>query len=282
LPRIKRAVISLIRTARAVSQKLEADRIQVYAAQASFFLVISAVPLIILIISLFRYILPLDLSVMSKILSSFLPDKISDFSSNIITEIYDRSNISAIPISALAIVWAASKGMKSIGAGVRNVYKNEQKLGFVKKNLLSVVYTVAFIFLISAILVLLVFGTRFAEFVSNLSPGLEKVADVILGLRGGVFLVLMTAIFLIAYKSLSRKGMPIRSHFGGAVFSAIGWLIFSFAFSFYVDRFARYSYIYGSLTAMIVFMLWLYICMIIFLVGAELNMWLYSQGNEKT
>ena len=57
----------------------------------------------------------------------------------------------------------------------------------------------------------------------------------------------------------------------GAFFAAACWIIFSIAYSVYIDTFSDYTYFYGSLTAVVLLMLWVYICMNIFLYGAQIN-----------
>jgi membrane protein len=66
------------------------------------------------------------------------------------------------------------------------------------------------------------------------------------------------------------KKMKYKKQLPGALFSAILWYVFSYVFSLYVDRFNGYS-IYGSLTFVVVIMLWFYFCMYIILMGAQMN-----------
>lgn len=65
--------------------------------------------------------------------------------------------------------------------------------------------------------------------------------------------------------------MKLSSHLPGAVFSSLGWILFSYFYSLYIKWFPRSSYVYGSLAAVVFFLLWLYFCMSILLWGAEIN-----------
>ena len=65
--------------------------------------------------------------------------------------------------------------------------------------------------------------------------------------------------------------------FPGAFFSALGWVVFSYIFSIYVDSFSGMSYMYGSFTAVIVFMLWIYFLIYIMFIGAEINKLLFPE-----
>ena len=75
--------------------------------------------------------------------------------------------------------------------------------------------------------------------------------------------------------------MPLSEHLPGAVVSSIGWFAFSYVFSIYVDDFSGMSNMYGSLTTIILLMLWLYFGMYITLIGAEFNQ-LLAERREKT
>ena len=80
--------------------------------------------------------------------------------------------------------------------------------------------------------------------------------------------------------------LGFREVWPGALFSLVAWVLVSWCFSFYVDNMARYSVLYGSLAAIIVLMLWLYIVSMILLMGPQLNhtlvvMRLYRLENEK-
>ena len=74
--------------------------------------------------------------------------------------------------------------------------------------------------------------------------------------------------------------MEMTHHVPGAVLSAAGWMVFSYAFSMYIDKFNGFSNMYGSLTTMILIMLWLYFGMYITLIGAEFNQ-LLAKRREK-
>ena len=69
----------------------------------------------------------------------------------------------------------------------------------------------------------------------------------------------------------------MKSQAPGALMIAVGWSVFSFFFSLYFEIFPNISNMYGSLTALIMVMLWLYICMNLLLYGAEINAYFEKQ-----
>ena len=90
--------------------------------------------------------------------------------------------------------------------------------------------------------------------------------------------LLLTAVFALLYAAAGR-GSPLfgkkpGGHLPGALFSALGWLLFSLLYSVYITHFPRASAVYGALSAVCLVMLWLYACTVILLLGAEINRWL--------
>ena len=108
-------------------------------------------------------------------------------------------------------------------------------------------------------------------------PFLAHVSAYIISIRTLLSLTLLTIVFALMYRILPNAQNGFRQQLPGAVFSSLGWMIFSLSYSLYIDHFSSISYLYGSLTAIVLLMLWLYYCMDIFLIGAEINMWLLTQ-----
>ena len=84
-------------------------------------------------------------------------------------------------------------------------------------------------------------------------------------------LVILVFFFLLMYMNIPNRKSKLRYEITGAVFSAVAWLVFSWAFSFYITNFAHYSVTYGSLATTVIFILWLYGTMNIVFIGAEIN-----------
>ena len=124
---------------------------------------------------------------------------------------------------------------------------------------------------IIASLLLLVLGNQIQVMAGKYVPVVGRIIGKIIGARtalmfGGLFLV-----FLILYKMLPNRKATLKSQVPGAVLIAAGWSLFSYFFSIYFDMFPGFSNMYGSLTALIMVMLWLYICLSILFYGAYLN-----------
>ena len=87
---------------------------------------------------------------------------------------------------------------------------------------------------------------------------------------------------MMIYKFLPNHIVQLKVQLMGAAFSAVGWMIVSWIFSVYLNIFKGFSSMYGSLTTIVLIMLWLYFCMYIILLGAEINSYFEDQFRRVT
>ena len=85
---------------------------------------------------------------------------------------------------------------------------------------------------------------------------------------------------MMIYKFLPNHIVQLKVQLMGAAFSAVGWMIVSWIFSVYLNIFKGFSSMYGSLTTIVLIMLWLYFCMYILLLGGEVNVILRDMEQE--
>ncbi|MBQ8637226.1 MAG: YihY/virulence factor BrkB family protein [Clostridia bacterium] len=253
------------------------DLITVYAAQASFYIIIASVPFLMLLLAAMQFFLPVDFEKIMGIINTFLPQNLRGLAYRALSELFVKSG-SILSLSAITALWTASRGAAAVSRGIRHVYRTSDDRGFVKSVLWSALYTVIFIGMLLITLVILVFGPTITEFLSEHFLLLSGVFALFDKLRAIVFLVVFCLFFALVYRFLSGKNVAFSKQLPGAAFSALGWVIFSLGFSIYIENFSNYSYIYGSLAAIVLMMLWLYFCMIIFLFGAEINVLLSGKG----
>lgn len=244
------------------------DNIAPYAAQASYFVVISAVPFLSLLVSIVSFFIPADLR---GLLSGYsLPEGLTQILGSMLNDLRTAPKVSLLSVSALITLWIASQGVSAIYDGVRTVYGMEPVRGMLFERLRSLLITLLFIALILVTVVVMLFG----EFICGLLH-IVKLTDLIMRWRIPLLILFMCLVFTAMYASAVRRGGHLRRHplfhLPGAVFASLGWTLFSYFYSLYIRYFSAASYIYGSLAALCLIMLWLYICMIILLLGAEVN-----------
>jgi len=254
------------------SKIITRDNIFMYSAQASFYIIISSIPFIMMLLSLARYILPISESDVLIMLSPLIPDSISSSIEDVIHEVFYKVSGSFISITAISSLWTASRGIQAIERGTRNVYHTPNRKKVYSDILASFIYTLIFIVVIVIFLAVFVFGNSIVTFLELKSGFFHWIFSKTSWLKWLFTYLFMIFIFSMIYTAFSGKSLSPKSHILGAIFTTTVWIIFSVIFSFYIENFANYSYIYGSLTAIVLMMLWIYFCMIIFLIGGEINM----------
>ncbi len=251
--------------------KLDRDNVGAFAAQSAFFFVLSIFPLFMLILSIIKYT-PLTEVHLVRFFNELLPSALADSFNNVIAETYNKSNLTLISFSAIVTLWTASKGVASITFGFRNVFGQENdKRNYFTIRFLSTLYTIIFIFAFVISLTILVFGNSLVKIFSRRSELLYAITTSLLENRVVIITLVLTLIFCGIYIISSPKKTSLISQFPGAVFSSFGWILFSVIFAYYVENFNNYSYIYGSITTVILLMVWFYICVYILFLGLEIN-----------
>lgn len=254
------------------SNKLNEDHVYAHAAQSAFFIVISAFPLAMLIFSLIKYT-PVTEEFVLSVASNIMPDVIKPLIISLIKEIYENTTGTIISFTAVFTLWSASKGVLSIIRGLNDVFNIEENRNYFILRLVASLYTLLFVDGIVMSLVVIVFGNSLLDVIGNHVPVFYDLVEWLLGMRILYIPVILTLLFIGLYKLIDDKKYTFMNHLPGALFSAVGWMGFSYFYSLYVDNFAGKSYAYGSLTTIVLLMLWIYICMYILFIGAEINVY---------
>lgn len=265
----------IIKLVRGFLNAMREDHVGAYAAQTAYFIMLSFIPFIILLFSLIQYT-NITKSDIYMITQAIVPDSMDAFVIGIINEVYSKTVVT-ISLSAIVTAWSAGKGFLALMRGMNTIYKVEEHRNYVLLRLRSAVYTVVFVIAIVLSLVLLVFGNSIHEIVLEHLPFLSFVTGLIVNLKDVVSLVFLILAFMVIYKFVPNRKAKLFSQAPGAIFSAMCWYLFSIGFSIYVDYSPNLINMYGSLTTIVLIMLWLYFCMYIILLGAEMNSYFEKQ-----
>ena len=244
-----------------------------YAAQAAYFFMLSLIPIILLLMTLIQYTPVTRTDVIEGVRVVF-PTSVQGFIVSIVQQVYNQST-SIIPITILVAMWSAGKGVLSVTSGLNEIYENTESRPYLYLRVRASFYTVIFIMAIVFSLVMSVFGNSISAFVIEHAPVLTSVVNNVLRIRTLFTLLVLTLFWDLVYKFLpdrtKRYKTTMKEQLPGAVFTSVTWLVLSFFFSMYLDIFKGFSDMYGSLTTIILVMLWLYFCMYVILLGGELN-----------
>lgn len=256
-----------------IANKVKEDYVSAFAAQAALFVIMSFVPFLILLLTLIKYT-PLTEEVLLQFVTNFAPDAFRQIFSSIISQLYTGSDTPLFLISLASILWTAGKGCNALIEGLNSVFDiKERRNGFVLR-LYSILYTIIFVVIIVVCLLIYILGNEILSFITKHVPFVANIIEALLNIRVLLSVGLFTVFFTFLYVAIPSRHTKIRRQLPGALFSAIGWTGFSYFFSLYVNYSHNIAVLYGSLAMVVCAMLWLYVCMFIFLLGAEINLYI--------
>lgn len=247
-----------------------------FSGQACLFIIISFFPFVMFLLTLIRY-LPITESSLLQICQDALPPAFSSFVVSIIEEIYSKSTNALLSVTVITALWSASRGFLTIIKGLNYAYDIPETRNYIRLRFIAAIYTLIFAILILVTLVVLVCGNRLYRELQSVSPFLGNLVKMIVDIRTLMGFFILFLFFLILFLFIPNRRSHIINEIPGALVSSAGWIGFSYLFSIYIDYFGNYSYTYGSLTAIVLLMLWLYSCMYILFIGGEIN-GLFAEG----
>jgi membrane protein len=222
---------------------------------------------------------PLSKTMVQDAILEFCPNNLESFVSEIIDEVYNKTT-AMIPITALTTLWSAGKGLQALINGLNSIYHVKETRNWLFTRIRSVFFTLGLLLALLLSLMMLVFGNSLQLSLSRHLPFLAGLLAKIMNARSLLVFLVYMLLFLFLFKSLPNRKATVRSQLPGAVLTSIAWMTFSYCFSIYFTYFPLFSNMYGSLTTIILIMLWLYICMSIVLYGAEINAYFENQFRQ--
>jgi membrane protein len=248
------------------------DRVTLIGAGATYYIVLSMFPGMGVLVSTYGLLsdpsdIPLQISAFRDILPPGAFDLLLPQLEGLASK--GRSELSfAFGTSLVVAFWSATSGVKGLFEAMNVAYGEREKRGFLHLNALAIVFTLGAI----ATLVLLVTiigvvpAILKALYLDQWTELLARIA------RWPFVLVLTGCATTIIYRfGPSREDAKLRWLTWGTALSTIVWAMATGAFSIYLLNFANYNATYGTLGAMIAFMIWIWLSIVILIVGAEFN-----------
>ncbi|MDD3660699.1 MAG: YihY/virulence factor BrkB family protein [Lachnospiraceae bacterium] len=261
-------IVALLRV---FAKELSNNNVTTLAAGAAFFLFLSLFPIIMLIGSILPYT-PLSRQDFLYFLGTILPSAIAPWMQNTAEELYDKSP-AVISISAVAALWSASRGTLSIMRGINSVNRVRENRNFIILRMKASFYTMIMLASIIFFLGIMVFGRVMVQITETHFPQMSHIFIFLLRFRFVYAVVILAILFMFLYKWIPNKKMKLIHQIPGAVFCSTGWTLFSDGYSYYISASPSFG-VYGNLTTVIIGLLWLYVCIYLFLLGAEINFYL--------
>ncbi|OMQ31061.1 ribonuclease [Ensifer sp. 1H6] len=248
------------------------DRVAMIAAGVTYYLLLAIFPALGIFVSLYAIAAdPADISRQIEFLVYVVPSAalrlILDQLGTLASQRPGTAGLGLLVSSSVAL-WSAHNGIAAIFEAMNIAYGENEKRGFLHRTGLAMVFTVSG--MIASILAILAVAVlpAWLGFI-----GLEHWAELLVYIaRWPLLLLLFTGGAAMLYRfGPSREPAKSRWFTWGAAFTTFMWLVTSVLFSFYLDHFANYNATYGTLGAFVGFMVWVWISVIILILGAEIN-----------
>lgn len=249
-------------------EKLSKYHISEYTAQCAYYTVLSFIPFIMLIVTLIQYT-SISKETLFSIVQNLMPETMTETTMGIIQEVYSKS-VGTISISAIFVLWSAKRGFYALSKGLHSIYETDKEYNFIYMQIKSIILTVFLVLAIVSVLVFSVFGNSLIDIMKNKYNISNNILNIVHFSKIGIFLVLFIVLLLI-YKFVPGHKQKIINQIPGAIIATLGWFVLSTVFSVYLDTFKGFSVMYGSLTTIVLAMMWIYFCMYIILLGALVN-----------
>ena len=269
----------MLRQIRDLTRRIGAYQVPIYAGNAAFFIVLAVFPALMLVFSLLQFT-PYTVADFAALMEDVLPGALSPLVTYLTDEVHALNAGAVIPITAVAMLWSASRGILGVLNGVNAIYGASETRSYLAKRIIALVYMVLFIIGIVLTLVLYVFGKKIQAMIIARIPALAQATIFVMQFKYAVILVYLTLLFTLVFKVFPNTHTKFLQCLPGAVLASLGWLGFSALFTVYIDHFSNYSVVYGSLTTVIVTMVWLYFCLCIVFFGGALNYFLMRANRE--
>lgn len=270
-----------------LAREVHEDNCWGMAAQLSYYFLLAFFPFVIFLSALIGFI-PLNPGLLNRILAElnlFLPERTYTLVRAIALQLVNAEDAGVLSIGILLALWFASLGFTGMVGLLNRAYDVEETRPYYKVLGICVGVTILVSLFVILSSVLLFFGDALIEFAFkhiHLAPFEGPI-------RGLYWLVRWVLIFLffnvgiqIVYFALPTRRLPWKTISAGSALATLGWIFGSRGFALYVNHYANYQKFYGSLSALVVLMIWFYISSFVLLVGGEIDseIYLIRQGER--
>ena len=250
--------------------RLMEDDIAGLSAQCSYFLFLSLFPFVIFLFSLLSFT-NIPQSQLMNLVFSYFPTDVAIVTRTIIENILSTRNVTLLTVGALMTVWSSSSGINAVRKGLYKAYRKVDSRPIWQVIIVNLVSTIGLALMLFVTIVFLVSGEVLGNQVFkilSISNTFEVVWNLI---RLLVPLITMASVFSVLYVLIPFRKVRFNEVFPGVIFTMVAWLTISLLFSYFVNNFTNYANIYGSISGIIILLIWLNLSCLFLLLGGEIN-----------
>lgn len=253
---------------RDISKQMSKENISAFASSTAFFVFLSLIPMLIMICTIIPFTSLTEENLLT-VARDLTPDAFNPLLTSLISQVYDKS-AGILSLAAVATVWSAGKGVLALIRGLNAINGVVEERNYFLLRIVASFYTILLLAVTLLSLSIMVFGNVIVSLIIYKIPQMAVVFEGMMHLRFLLIWAVLTIVLTLLYAYMPSKKRKLRFQIPGAAFSAVAWSAFSWGFSIYVDNYTKVN-AYGSLSVILLTMLWLYFCIYIIMVGAYLN-----------
>lgn len=251
-------------------QKAMDDDILTRASSVAFYFAFALFPLLLFLLSVLGFVLEGADDLRAELfdyLRQVMPSSAFDLVATTLEEVVESSSGGKLTFGLLVTLYSASAGLDSVRIALNGVYNLKENRPWWKTKLISVLLTLALGLLTAVALAIIFYGSQAVGYVLPIdSPVLQKIFGY------ATILVVLILAFALTYNFLpNHNPFSWKWVSPGAIIGIGLWVLFSGAFRLYLSFFDSYAKTYGSLGAVIVLLLWLYLTALVILIGGAIN-----------
>lgn len=247
------------------------ERFYDQAAQTAYYLLLSAIPFIIFMLSLISFF-PIDQQAILDFARPYAPGESFDLIEENVNAVLSAGKGQVLSLSLVSTFWLSSMAVQSLGRSLNDANGIERDLPFWKGLLRDFGVTLIFMIMVplSLVIPLLEKVLRWIVAQSDTIEHWSGWLDIWPAAQWGIGSLFLLLFFIAFYKILPNERQTVRFVLPGAIFAALGWQVVSWLFGTYASAFS-YTRLYGQLSGIIVLVLWFYLTAVVILLGGLLN-----------
>lgn len=255
-----------------LKQEVSDDNVFNGAAALGYYLTMAIFPAIIFVMTLLPYlpIAQLDQAIMDM-LGQALPKEAYDMVAGVVDQVTSQKRGGLLSVGILGTIWAASAGMYAIMQQLNITYDVKEERSFIKARATAIVLSLMFGLLVIGAFSLIVLGGVIQDWLGSRFGFSGVLLGFFVVFRWLMIIAALLLGFALIYKYAPNVEQKFKFVTPGSIIGVVLLIVASLAFSFYTRNFADYSATYGSIGAVIILMLWLYIAGLVILLGSEIN-----------
>lgn len=275
--------VSLRQFVRELYQECSRDGISNGAAVLGFYLTLAVFPAAILTMALIPF-LPIDRvdQAIMDLLRQALPPQAAEMFTGVVEEVTRDERGGLLSFGIIGTLWATSSGMYAVMQQLNVSYKIPEARPFLRARLVAMGLSILFVVLVLLAFTMIVLGGVAQDWIGQRYGFSDALLAFFATLRWIIIVLALFGAFVMTYYIAPNAKQRLLFVLPGSVIGALVLMAASLGFSFYVQNFANYNAVYGSIGAVIALMLWLYIAGLSILLGSEVNALLehYSRSGK--